>query len=76
VTLDAPGRGGEVELRTAPGPGYGGSELVATAPIEGGSVVLAPTRAVTSRYVLLWFTRVPRADEGENRIYVTEIDVR
>ena len=75
VTLDAPGTGGEVELRTADDPGYDGSVLTATAPIETGSVTLTPTRPVTTRYLLVWFTRVPR-NEGDNRIYVTEIDVR
>jgi hypothetical protein len=76
VTLDAPGEGGTVELRTAPGPGFDGSTAVAEAAVEGGRVVLAPRRAVSTQYVLVWFTKVPRSDDGDNRIYVTEIDVR
>jgi hypothetical protein len=76
VTLDAPGEGGTVELRTAPGPGLDGSTPVAQAPVEGGRVVLTPERPVSTQYVVVWFTKVPRDDDGDNRIYVTEIDVR
>jgi hypothetical protein len=76
VTLQAPGTGGSVELRTAPGPGLDGSQVVATADIEGGPVVLTPARPVSTRYLVVWFTRVPRAEDGDNRILVEEIGVR
>jgi hypothetical protein len=76
VLLDAPGSDGIVELRTAEGPGLDDSTVVATAPVEGGRVTLTPAKPVTSRYLVLWFTRLPRAESGERRVFVNEIDVR
>jgi hypothetical protein len=77
VLLDAPGSDGTVELRTAEGPGLDDSTVVATAPVDGGRVTLTPAKPVTTRYLVLWFTRLPRAAEsGDRRVFVNEIDVR
>jgi len=76
VLLDAPGSDGTVELRTAEGPGLDDSTVVATAPVEGDRVTLTPAKPVTSRYLVLWFTRLPRSESGDRRVLVNEIDVR
>lgn len=75
VTIDAAGSGGTVELRTAPGPGIDGTAVVATAPIESGHAVLTPSKAVTSQFLVLWFTKLPKAS-GKYQLVVSEINVR
>jgi hypothetical protein len=77
VTLTASGSGGAVELRSADSPDYDGSTRIARGRIDGsGRVVLTPGKPVTTRYLVLWFTRVPQQSNGENRVIVDEIDVR
>jgi hypothetical protein len=77
VTLTAPGSGGLVELRSADSPDYEGSSRIAKGRIDGsGHVVLSPGKPVTTRYLILWFTRAPQQSNGENRVLVDEIDVR
>jgi hypothetical protein len=77
VTLTAPGSGGIVELRSADSPDYDGSSRVAVARVGGsGKVVLTPGKPVHTRYLIVWFTRAPQQSNGENRVIVSEIDVR
>jgi hypothetical protein len=77
VTLTAPGSGGLVELRSADSPDYDGSSRIARGRIDGsGHVALNPGKAVTTRYLIVWFTRAPQQSNGENRVLVDEIDVR
>jgi hypothetical protein len=75
VTLTAPGTDGTVELRAAGGPDGSGSQLLATGRIDGGDTVLTPSAPASTRYVVLWFTRVPQTDQGR-RIVVDEVVVR
>jgi len=77
VTLTAPGSDGLVELRAADSPDYDGSTRVAKGKLDGsGQVVLSTGKPVTSRYLLIWFTRAPLQDNGDYRVIVNEIDVR
>jgi hypothetical protein len=77
VTLTAPGSDGIVELRTADSPDFEGSTRVARNPLDGsGHVTLTPGKPVTSRYLLVWFTRAPLQGNGDHRVVVDEIDVR
>jgi hypothetical protein len=77
VTLTAPGSDGIVELRSADSPDYDGSKTVARNRLGGsGRVVLAPEKPVSSRYLLVWFTRAPLQGNGDRRVIVDEIDVR
>jgi hypothetical protein len=77
VTLTGPGSGGLVELRSSDSPDYDGSSRIARGRIDGsGRVTLSPGKAVTTRYLILWFTRAPQQSNGENRVIVDEIDVR
>jgi hypothetical protein len=77
VTLDVPGSDGVVEVRAADTPDVGASSVLARGRIEGsGKVVLSIRRAASTRYLLVWFTRVPQQQSGENRVLVDEIDVR
>jgi hypothetical protein len=77
VTVTGPGSGGLVELRSADTPDYEGSSRIARGRIDGsGKVVLTPGKPVTTRYLIVWFTRAPQQSNGENRVLVDEIDVR
>ena len=77
VTLTAPGSDGLVEVRSADSPDYNGSSRIAKAGIDGsGHVVLTTGKPVTTRYLIVWFTRAPQQSNGENRVIVNEIDVR
>ncbi len=77
VTLDAPGSDGTVEIRAADSPDVDGSTVLATGRIDGGGPVVLPIRRPAStRYLIVWFTRVPQQQNGENRVLVDEIDVR
>jgi hypothetical protein len=76
VTVTAPGTDGTVELRTADGPDLGGSVVVASGRLTGsGTVVLTPTKPVSTRELVVWFTRLPDSGDGR-RAVVAEIDVR
>jgi hypothetical protein len=77
VTLDVLGSDGTVEIRAADTPDVVGSSVLARGQIDGtGKVVLSIRRAASTRYLLVWFTRVPQQQNGENRVLVDEIDVR
>jgi hypothetical protein len=76
VTLTAPGTDGMVELRAGDSPDYDGSTVVARGRVDGGRVVLTAAKPVQTRYLLVWFTRVPEQEGGERRVLVDEIDVR
>jgi hypothetical protein len=77
VTLTAPGSDGIVELRSSDSPDYDGSTRVAKNRLDGsGRVVLTPGKPVTTRYLLVWFTRAPLQSNGDHRAIVDEIDVR
>jgi hypothetical protein len=73
VTISMSGTGGTVELRTAKGPGLDSSVVVATGQLTGGSLVLTPPQPIPAQSLLLWFTELPRQDNGEYRLVVSEI---
>ncbi|WP_432561967.1 protein kinase family protein [Kineococcus sp. SYSU DK003] len=73
VDLADGGEGGAVSLLTAPGPSLDGSAPVATAA-AGGQQALVPAQPVRARYLVVWFTELPRT-EGVFRASVAEIAV-
>jgi hypothetical protein len=76
VTVTAPGDDGALQLRAGDEADLDGSELLASGRIAGsGGVVLRPPEPTSTRYLVLWFTRVPQTDEGR-RIVVDEVVVR
>ncbi|MEJ2579285.1 MAG: hypothetical protein P8Z68_09325 [Kineosporiaceae bacterium] len=75
VTISIRGSGGHVELRSAPGPGLDGSTVVAETDVGSGQVALAPTAPVTSRWLVVWFTELPKTG-GRYQLDVSEIGVR
>lgn len=75
VIVEVAGNGGTVELRTTPGPGLDGSEVVAQSEIKNGRASLTPPEPVNSRLLLLWFTKLPKTD-GKYQLLVSEINVR
>jgi hypothetical protein len=75
VTIDIAGKGGVVELRTAEGPGLDGSTVVARSDIDNGKAVLTPSSAVNSRWLILWFTTLPKVSD-RYQLVVSEIGVR
>jgi hypothetical protein len=76
VTVTAPGDDGAVQLRAGDSDGLDGSSVVDTGRISGsGRVVLRPSSPASTRYLVLWFTRVPDTDQGR-RIVVDEVVVR
>jgi hypothetical protein len=77
VTVTAPGTDGTIELRTADGPDIGASTVVATGRLTGsGTVELRPTAPVSTRELIVWFTRLPDSGGEGRRAVVAEIDVR
>jgi hypothetical protein len=77
VTLSVAGSDGTVELRGADTTDVSGSTVLASGRIDGsGTVVLQIRKPTSTRYLLVWFTRVPQQQNGENRVLVDEIDVR
>jgi hypothetical protein len=74
IKIDIQGSGGVVELRTAEGPGLDGSTVVATSSIKNGHAVLTPTSAVNSRWLILWFTTLPKVSH-QYQLVISEISV-
>ncbi len=76
VTVDSIGTGGAVELRTATESSFDGSTTITQTALNDGSLVMKLTKPVTSRYVILWFTKVPKQTSGEFRLLVSEVSLR
>jgi hypothetical protein len=66
------GSGGSVQLRTADEPDLSGSKVVGRAALDGGRATVGAGSASASRYVILWFTKLPSA-EGKYRIEISEV---
>jgi len=64
VDLVTRGSGGAVEVRTAPGPGLDGSEVVATADLTGDQVAIDLPEGTETQFVVLWFTELPDTGDG------------
>lgn len=76
VQVTVAGSGGTVELRQAVEQDeVEGSTLLATAPIEDGTVTLRPQAPVSAQRLILWFTTLPRVD-GRYRVEVAEVVLR
>jgi hypothetical protein len=75
ATIDVRGVGGVVELRTASGPDLGSSKVVGKATINNGQVKVKADGAVRSKYVILWFTKLPSVD-GNFKAQVSEVRLK
>jgi hypothetical protein len=81
VTVDLGGSGTDLQLRAAPrsaatAPGRPGDfSTLARADDASGQTVLAPARPVSSRFLLVWLTRLPPESGGTFRGFVHEISV-
>jgi hypothetical protein len=75
VTLTVNGSGGQVEVRSASGPGLDGSEVLATEDVGGQPVEVTLEQPVETQYVVLWFTRLPETGAGF-RVELAEVQVR
>lgn len=75
VTLTLRGSGGAFELRTAPGAGLGGSQVVAEGTVTGEPVELALPEPVETQHLIVWFTELPETDAGY-RVELADVQVR
>lgn len=73
--LLGPEPGGTVQLLTGNTPSLAGLPVVAQATNPGGTLSLQPTRPVTARYVLVWFTTLPPNNAGTYEAYVYNVSV-
>jgi cytoskeletal protein RodZ len=67
----APGAG--LELRVGDAPSLGSMSAVARADGASGTVSLRPSSPARGRYVLVWFTRLPRDSTGTFQVSVRDI---
>lgn len=74
LTVNAPGDGGTYEIRTNGAPGFDGSTVIATGQTGGAPVELAPETAVSTQFLILWFTALPN-NGGDWRGAVSEVQV-
>jgi eukaryotic-like serine/threonine-protein kinase len=75
VRVTAPGAGGTYEIRTAGGPGFDGSTVVATGQTGDQPADVAPEAPVNTQYLIVWFTALPD-NGGEWRGVVSEVQVQ
>ncbi len=75
VRLAVGGSGGAMELRSAPGQGLEGSEVIGTADPASGTVTFELPEPVTTSNLLLWWTELPDAD-GSFRIELADVTVQ
>ena len=76
VTVDYQGSGGTLELRSATAAKFEGSTVITTKDLNNGQLVITLSKTETTRYLVLWFTKVTRQSSGENRLLVSEVSVR
>lgn len=74
VTLQVNGNGGTVELRSAPGQGLEGSQVIGSASPATGTVTLRPDQPVTTQHLVIWFTELPDVG-GSFRIELADVAV-
>lgn len=74
VTLHVNGSGGQVELRATDPSTPTGGEVLASGPLSATTVLTlsAPTQ---TQHLVLWFTALPQAADGGNRVELTEVEV-
>ena len=75
ATIEIRGVDGVVELRTADGPDLASSVVVGKGTINNGQVKVTADGAVRSKYVILWFTKLPSVD-GNFKAQVSEVRLK
>jgi transcriptional regulator with XRE-family HTH domain len=68
--------GADVQLRTGNVAVLGSLQPVATADNAGGVLQLRPSGSAPSRYVLIWFTKLPPDSAGTYEAYVSAISLK
>lgn len=72
VTLAVNGTGGNVEVRVTDPSTPTEGEVLASGPL-GPQTVLTLSTPTEAQHVVLWFTELPQADDGGNRVELAEI---
>jgi hypothetical protein len=75
ATISISGFGGAVELRTADGPDLASSKLVGKASLKNGEVTVRADNASPSKYVILWFTKLPSVG-GKYKLQISEVQLK
>jgi hypothetical protein len=75
VTINLLGTGGAVQLRTANSPDLDSSTIVGKASFTNGRATIKVTPAKRSKYVILWFTKLPSVG-GKYRAEVSEVRLK
>ena len=75
VTVDL-GSGSGSGLQLQAGNSTGNLTDVASASNVGGTLVLSPGKPVEARYLLVWFTQLPQASDGQYQASVYRISVK
>jgi hypothetical protein len=75
ATIEVAGSGGAVELRTSDSSDLDSSKVVGKATIKNGKVTVRADNASPSKYVILWFTKLPSVD-GKYKIEVSEVQLK
>lgn len=75
VTLNVNGEGGQVQWRATTADAPDGGEVIASATL-GANTVLSAEKPVETDTVILWFSELPTAADGKNRIDLSEVTVQ
>jgi len=67
--------GTRLELRLGAAPSLGALRVVQTATATGDVLAIQLARAVSARYVLLWFTRLAPDGAGTYEVFVHQVTV-
>jgi hypothetical protein len=68
--------GGSLELRAGNGPALANMRTVARAGDAGGNVLLKLPRPAVTRYLLIWFTRLPPDNSGTFEAWISHVDLK
>jgi hypothetical protein len=75
VTIEVEGSGGAVEVRTADSPDLDSSTVVGKSSIKNGHATVRADNAAASKYVILWFTKLPSVG-GKYKVEVSEVQLK
>jgi hypothetical protein len=75
ATIQVEGFGGAVELRTADSTDLDSSTVVGKGTFKNGQVTVRADNASPSKYVILWFTKLPSVG-GKYKIEVSEVQLK
>jgi hypothetical protein len=70
-----PGAGSSLQLRAGSTPALGDLRTVASASGVGGTVTLRPRPPVRARYLLIWFTKLPRDRSGTYQAAIRQVSL-